>query len=90
MELNHLNQRNAAATGWNLMKLIKKLKQKLLWRYFFPGKFHRISINQTIIVKNLPWYGVGRERLINTLKKIVDICNDKNLSSIIELVVVKP
>jgi IS5 family transposase len=46
MGQNYLNGANSpkinamlAATGWNLKKLMKKLKQELLWLYFFLEKF---------------------------------------------------
>ena len=46
MGQNYLNGANSpkinamlAATGWNLKKLMKKLKQELLWLYFFLKKF---------------------------------------------------
>jgi len=46
MGQNYLNGTNSpkinamlAATGWNLKKLMKKLKQELLWLYFFLEKF---------------------------------------------------
>jgi len=46
MGQNYLNGINSpkinamlAATGWNLKKLMKKLKQELLWLYFFLEKF---------------------------------------------------
>jgi len=35
-----------AATGWNLKKLMKKLKQEILWFYFSFEKNLKIFLNQ--------------------------------------------
>ena len=44
-----------AATGWNLKKLMKKLKQELLWLYFSFRKFLEILQNQKQFAPNLNW-----------------------------------
>ncbi len=53
MEQNYLNGSNSpqinamfAAAGWNLKKLMKKLKQELLWLYFSFRKDLKILLNQ--------------------------------------------
>ncbi|VAW28532.1 Transposase, IS4 family [hydrothermal vent metagenome] len=57
MEQNYLNGSNSpqinamlAATGWNLKKLMKKLKQELLWLYFSLEKVLEILIKQKYLV----------------------------------------
>lgn len=44
-----------AATGWNLKKLMKKLKQELLWLYFSFRKFLEILQNQKQFAPNINW-----------------------------------
>jgi len=53
MEQNYLNGSNSpqinamlAAMGWNLKKMMKKLRQELLWLYFSLEKFLKKLINQ--------------------------------------------
>jgi len=60
MEQNYLNGSNSpqinamlAATGWNMKKLIKKLKQELLWLYFSLEKVLKKLINQNKFTLNL-------------------------------------
>ena len=60
MEQNYLNGSNSpqinamlAATGWNLKKMMKKLKQELLWLYFSLEKILKKLINQNYFALNL-------------------------------------